>query len=396
MEEESPFGLDELFFSRTDPGGVIRAGNPVFQRVSGYDWDALVGRPHKIIRHPDTPRAVFWLLWERLKRGAPIAAYVKNRARDGRIYWVFALATPIDDGYLSVRFKPTSPLFDVIRDLYPRYAEAERADKARPEASAGTLCAHLRELGFRSYEAFMTRAICEEARARRTGLGEPADGLLDLYDGLMGASHGLLHQAETIVAACADNELMPLNLQIQSGQLGQDGVAIAAIARNYGGISQSLIENVNRFHEAASAVEEAIETGLFLYCAARLQQEMAAYFDAEQAGGDPSASEEARRLRAQEAAYREQAMQAPVRIASQSRTFEEACIEMARLAAGLEVTRVMGKVECARLETPDGLPMLLGELGELQKAISTGLRELSRQNGAILQDADRIVTRVTV
>jgi hypothetical protein len=43
QEGERPFGLDELFFSTTDPGGRIVTGNPVFARVSGYLMDELVG-----------------------------------------------------------------------------------------------------------------------------------------------------------------------------------------------------------------------------------------------------------------------------------------------------------------------------------------------------------------
>lgn len=63
---EVAFGDDEVFFSRTDPAGIIQDGNSVFQRVSGYAWAELAGKPHKIIRHPGTPRAVFRLLWREI------------------------------------------------------------------------------------------------------------------------------------------------------------------------------------------------------------------------------------------------------------------------------------------------------------------------------------------
>ena len=81
INKEVPFTLDELFFSRTNPRGVILFGNSVFQRVSLYPWDELIKKPHNVIRHPDMPRAVFWLLWEAIKKGEPIGAYVKNHAR---------------------------------------------------------------------------------------------------------------------------------------------------------------------------------------------------------------------------------------------------------------------------------------------------------------------------
>lgn len=66
---EAPFGLHEVFISRTDERGVIKAANYVFKRVTHYEWEELLGAPHKIIRHPDMPKGVFQLFWDTLKRG---------------------------------------------------------------------------------------------------------------------------------------------------------------------------------------------------------------------------------------------------------------------------------------------------------------------------------------
>jgi PAS domain S-box-containing protein len=107
---EAMFQISEAFYSRTDKRGVIQSGNDVFQRVAGYEWDDLIGAPHKLIRHPDMPKGVFQLMWDRIKEGKPTGAYVKNRRICGRFYWVFALIAPTEDGYISTRIKPTSPL----------------------------------------------------------------------------------------------------------------------------------------------------------------------------------------------------------------------------------------------------------------------------------------------
>ena len=58
-----------MFFSRTDERGIIRNGNYVFRRVSHFEWDELSGAPHKIIRHPDMPSAVFHIMWKRIQNG---------------------------------------------------------------------------------------------------------------------------------------------------------------------------------------------------------------------------------------------------------------------------------------------------------------------------------------
>ena len=106
---------NELFFSTTDQKGVITAGNQVFERVSGYALEDMVGRAHNIVRHPDMPRAVFRLLWDTIGAGRPIAAYVRNRAADGAYYWVMASVVPIAGGYLSVRLAPGSEHFQAAK-----------------------------------------------------------------------------------------------------------------------------------------------------------------------------------------------------------------------------------------------------------------------------------------
>lgn len=127
-QNESPFGFDELFFSTTNERGVITFGNDVFVRVSGYPRETLKGAPHSIIRHPDVPRAVFKLLWDTLQAGRPIAAYVKNLSANGSFYWVYAFVFPIQDGYLSIRLKPSSPIFSVVKNLYTATLAVEEKD----------------------------------------------------------------------------------------------------------------------------------------------------------------------------------------------------------------------------------------------------------------------------
>ena len=70
------------------------------------------GQAHNIIRHPDMPRCVFDLLWKTIAGGEEIFAYVKNMAKNGDHYWVFAHVTPTFDaggrimGYHSNRRVP--------------------------------------------------------------------------------------------------------------------------------------------------------------------------------------------------------------------------------------------------------------------------------------------------
>jgi PAS domain S-box-containing protein len=177
LNEERDFQLHELFFSTTDSRGVIRHGNEVFARVSGMSLEELMGSPHSIIRHPDMPRAVFRLFWDMLRSGKTIAAYVKNLAADGRYYWVLAVAMPIDDGYLSVRMKPSSDLLPVVQRLYNQMLAVERNIEVEPkkrvaamEASTELLHKQLLQHGFATYEEFMLHALATELSSRHAKL----------------------------------------------------------------------------------------------------------------------------------------------------------------------------------------------------------------------------------
>lgn len=176
---ERPLRPDELFFSTTDRRGVIRTGNSVFSRVSGYSTSRLTGSAHNLVRHPDMPAGAFRLMWDRLLGGRPMAAYVQNLAADGATYWVFATVTPHGDGFLSVRMAPETELFGTARRLYTATRDYERRiaterSASRPEvatAGAGFLEEQLRRLGFGDYDAFMREALPAEVSARGSLVG---------------------------------------------------------------------------------------------------------------------------------------------------------------------------------------------------------------------------------
>ncbi|MCX7627317.1 MAG: PAS domain-containing protein [Methylophilaceae bacterium] len=159
INREKVMREDDFIVSKTDLKGIITYGNRVFMEFAGYSEQELIGAPHNIIRHPDMPRAVFQLLWDTIRQGKEIFAYVKNMAKDGSYYWVFANVTPSYDhqgniiGYYSVRRKPKASGVAVASQLYKAMLEAEQ--KAGPakaiEASTKVLMDILAEKGM-SYE----------------------------------------------------------------------------------------------------------------------------------------------------------------------------------------------------------------------------------------------------
>jgi len=150
---------DDFIVSMTDPKGRITYGNRIFIEFSGYTEKELLGSQHNIVRHPDMPRAVFKLLWDKIQNKEECFAYVKNMSKDGGFYWVFTNVTPTFSptgeitGYLSVRRKPKLSGIDAVTPLYAAMLEAEQ--KAGPanaiEASTKILVDVLKQKGI-SYD----------------------------------------------------------------------------------------------------------------------------------------------------------------------------------------------------------------------------------------------------
>ena len=129
---ERHFDEHEIIVSKTDTKGIITYANRVVLRVAGYTEDEVLGQPHNLIRHPAMPRCVFKLLWDTLKAGEEIFAYVINQAKSGDHYWVLAHVTPTFDdrgkivGYHSSRRVPNRKSVDTAMGLYAQLLKAEK------------------------------------------------------------------------------------------------------------------------------------------------------------------------------------------------------------------------------------------------------------------------------
>jgi len=131
--QELTFGDHEIIVSKTDTHGKIMYGNELFLRLSGYEEHEIIGAPHNIIRHPDMPKFIFKYLWDTIKAGREVNAYVINKTKNGDYYWVYANVTPSFDksgtvaGYYSVRRKPSQKALAQVKPLYQRLVNAERS-----------------------------------------------------------------------------------------------------------------------------------------------------------------------------------------------------------------------------------------------------------------------------
>lgn len=325
-----PFAANETFFSTTDRRGVITAGNTVFARTSGYSLEELVGQPHNLIRHPDMPRLVFQRLWAAVKAGRPFLGYVKNQAKNGNHYWVFALVIPLADEILSVRIKPTSSLLESVELLYRELLSAETDALSRGAsesqacaASAQLLPSLLAGLHFEDYDSFAHHALNREIKSRdaeltRTGLvlfhrhlrviGRDSGPLarfhaqaLTAYDrlcGLFGSLDALVELHRTIrerqraiQSIAEDLRLGALNAHIAAHPLGDSGVTVATLANALNGHGRVVTRNLETLAQAIGVTTESAAAIAAAISSSRVLIEVLLGFIAEIAASESSVAQ---------------------------------------------------------------------------------------------------------
>lgn len=376
---EAPFGLGEVFFSRTDDRGTIRAFNYVFQRVSDFQPEDLVGKPHKVIRHPDMPRGVFQLFWDTLKAGEAIGAYVKNKAADGLHYWVFAVVVPCGDGYLSARIKPTSPLFTKVVTEYEALLAAEKEEGLSPEDSAQRLLERIKELGFDNYHSFAAHALTEELTARDAGLKNESDLTIKKFKTMLQNSEDLTTETDALVQEFEAMRTIPHNLRVIASRIEPAGGPVTVLSQNYGTMSRTMSDwfatHVLGEESNFASIKSAVNDSMFVECVARILIECDAQLKEERRSIDGNIMEDERKILSKLVTeQRDRAREGVLNVNSEADRILNACKVMHRHFLGLSSTRVLCKIESARLPTEgEALTAIIDQLGVFQGRISSQL-----------------------
>ncbi len=389
MSGEVPFDIKQIFFSRTDKRGAIMAANGLFQRISGFEWEELINAPHKIMRHPDMPKAVFHLMWEMLKAEKVVGAYVKNRTKDGRHYWVYVVAAPTNDGYISVRIKPTSPLLESVKTLYADVCAAEAKGMKPPEA-AEVLLAGLKALGYDSYAVFQGHALASEVNERTRRLDLVQEHISKRFQMMAEAIHEVQRETAEMTVVFNAIRTVPMNMRILASRLENAGGPISAISVNYGSMLDEMATWVRTFVEGPEStfarIRGAILQGQFLAFLWELQREAIQKFG-QQTGNQSEAVDitaENTRLAEQAAHYKREAASALHIVEVEATRLSRSVLDMKRYVTGLSSTRMMCKIESATLTgSGESLVGIVDQLDACQDEIETRLARIVELNTVI-------------
>ncbi|HKJ41833.1 MAG TPA: PAS domain S-box protein, partial [Sunxiuqinia sp.] len=120
----------------TDATGQIEYVNPKFTETTGYGYHEIIGQSPNILNSGEHSPVFYQQLWDTIKSGKDWAGEIRNKRKDGEIYWESELISPIVDqegnitNFISIREDITEQK-RMIKEVLLAKEKAEEAERLK-------------------------------------------------------------------------------------------------------------------------------------------------------------------------------------------------------------------------------------------------------------------------
>ena len=125
--------LESSVVSQTDIEGNITYINENFTKVTGYGEAEVMGKNHRMLRHPSNPALVYENMWETIKAGKVWCERVLNRNKDGSDFWADTIIIPFKDEFSGEIIQYIAIRRDITQMLEEKRAVIAKEQKAQEQ-----------------------------------------------------------------------------------------------------------------------------------------------------------------------------------------------------------------------------------------------------------------------
>lgn len=386
------FPPDALLMFRTDWDGIIQTASPTFLRTVGYTEEEVIGQSVRMFRHADMPQAVYYYSSFALFEGRPVGAYTKSAAKDGADYWSFAIATPVDGGVFSIQMNPRAEILREVVPIYRDICAGERAGTLSVEDSARALEAAIRaRLNLRDYDAYMSYALSRECRKRDLSKGRAAPPQMRQLREIYEMTLDVAARAAEVDAVFRETAQIRYNMRLQAGRLEGRFGPIGVISENHKVMRVKIEQDMRVFRDSAALGSDQIAHAAFATAVRGLADELV-----ETIRADPRAQVDAAKWAVQDLQFLSEKYAARLadalsRLKRNAASLHEQCRRMRRVVSGLELTRIMCKIERARVYAGgEGLDEIVQRLERAERDLTLALSSIEKTVKSATSIADQL------
>lgn len=273
------YALDEAaIVAITDRAGNIIHVNKKFCEISKYSAEELLGKNHRIINSRYHPRDFFVAMWKQIASGKVWEGDIRNRAKDGKYYWVHTTIVPMLDNtgkpyqYVSIRYEITeAKLAEEKLQFYAKRLEASN----RELQDFASIAAHDLQEPLRKIEAFSDRlkikyreTLSEDGRDYLDRMMNAARRMRTLIDDLLTYSRvttKTMPFSPIDLGQIAREVLSDLEVRIEQSKARVDVGELPVIDADPSQMRQlfqNLIANALKFHKKGEAPEVRISASV--------------------------------------------------------------------------------------------------------------------------------------